>query len=143
MLPPTRGIGDCVDEGGGGGTGSLSSRLESPSAITPLSFVKRSSTGSTTGSGAMPFGTSSGGTSDRGVSTLARATARGGGAGGSGSATTWINSVAVLGAGSSSVAKSGAITAAHTAMTWTTMESAIVQVRIRLLYGGRAGVALI
>ena len=53
-----------------------------------------------------------------------------------------MNSVAVLGAGNSSVAQSGAMTAAHTAMTWTTIEIVIVQVRISLLYGGRAGVAL-
>jgi hypothetical protein len=53
-----------------------------------------------------------------------------------------MNSVAVLGAGKSSVAKSGAITAADTAMTWTTMEIVMVQVLISLLYGGRAGVAL-
>jgi len=53
-----------------------------------------------------------------------------------------MNSVAVLGARNASAAKCGAITAAHAAMTWTTMEIVIVQVRISLLYGGRAGVAL-
>jgi hypothetical protein len=37
-----------------------------------------------------------------------------------------MNSVAVRGAGSSSAASSGTMTAAHAAMTWTTIDKAIV-----------------
>src|SRR5262245_28256263 len=142
MFPPTRDRGCGGGEGGGGGATSVMIGFESPSAITPLAFGKSSFSVSIAGSGVMASGTVIGGTSGRGVSTFACEAARGGAAGGSGSGTTWMNSVAVLGAGNSSVAHSGAMTAAHTAMTWTTIEIVIVQVRISLLYGGRAGVAL-
>jgi hypothetical protein len=75
----------------------------------------------------MPSGTASGATSVRGDSTAGLVLARGGGGvGGSSGAMTWMNSVAVRGAGSSSVATSGTMIIAHAAMTCATIDKAIV-----------------
>jgi hypothetical protein len=75
----------------------------------------------------MPCGAISGATSARGGA-VGGVALRGAGGGGGGGVigTTWTNSVAVRGAGNSSVASSGAMIAAPAAIACATIEKAIV-----------------